>query len=99
MIEGEILEIENKLKYAVIIKDSANKKGIVSLGSKVDFVDEEIGEVMTYEIVGTTEADVEQGRISNESPIGNALLGRKAGDTVRVVVPSGITTLLIKKVY
>jgi transcription elongation factor GreA len=49
--------------------------------------------------VGTTEADVEQGRISNESPIGNALLGRKAGETVRVVVPSGITTLVIKKVY
>ena len=99
MIEGEILEIETKLKYAVIIKDSAVKKGLVSLGSKVDFIDEEIGEVMTYEIVGTTEADVEQGRISNESPIGNALLGRKAGDTVRVVVPSGITTITIKKVY
>ena len=99
MIEGEILEIENKLKFAVIIKDGSTKKGMVSLGSKVDFVDEEIGEVMTYEIVGTTEADVELGRISNESPIGNALLGRKAGETVRVSVPSGITTLTIKKVY
>jgi transcription elongation factor GreA len=97
MIEGEILEIEDKLKRAVIIKES--KKGQVSLGSKVDFIDEEDGVLVTYEIVGTTEADVEQGRISNESPIGNALLGRKAGDTVRVVVPSGITTLLIKKVY
>ena len=97
MIEGEILEIEDKLKRAVIIKES--KKGQVSLGSKVDFIDEGLGELMTYEIVGTTEADVEQGRISNESPIGNALLGRKAGDTVRVAVPSGITTLVIKKVY
>ncbi|MBQ3596521.1 MAG: transcription elongation factor GreA [Clostridia bacterium] len=99
MIEGEILEIEDKLKRAVIIKDTASKKGHVNLGSKVDFIDEEDGELQTYEIVGTTEADVEQGRISNESPIGNALLGRKAGDTVRVVVPSGITTLIIKKVY
>ncbi len=97
MIEGEILEIETKLKYAVIIKES--KKGVVSLGSKVDFVDDEIGEVMTYEIVGTTEADVEQGRISNESPIGNALLGRKAGDNVKVQVPLGITSITIKKVY
>ena len=97
MIEGEILEIEDKLKRAVIIKET--KKGQVSLGSKVDFIDEDLGELVTYEIVGTTEADVEQGRISNESPIGNALLGRKAGDTVRVVVPSGITTLVIKKVY
>jgi len=98
MIEGEILEIETKLKYAVIIKDGA-KKGTVSLGSKVDFIDDDLGELMTYEIVGTTEADVEQGRISNESPIGNALLGRKAGDNVKVVVPSGITSITIKKVY
>lgn len=97
MIEGEILEIEEKLKRAVIIKES--KKGQVSLGSKVDFIDEELGELVTYEIVGTTEADVEQGRISNESPIGNALLGRKANDVVRVQVPAGITTLIIKKVY
>ncbi len=98
MIEGEILEIENKLKYAVIIKDNA-KKGTVSLGSKVDFVDEETKELLTYEIVGTTEADVEQGRISNESPIGNALLGHKAGDTINVVVPAGIVTITVKKVY
>ncbi len=97
MIEGEILEIETKLKYAVIIKES--KKGVVSLGSKVDFIDDDLGELMTYEIVGTTEADVEQGRISNESPIGNALLGRKAGDNVKVQVPLGITSITIKKVY
>ena len=99
MIEGEILEIENKLKYAVIIKDSQIKKGIISLGSKVDFIDDESGELSTYEIVGTTEADVELGRISNESPIGNALLGRKAGDKINVVVPAGITTITVKKVY
>ncbi len=97
MIEGEILEIENKLKYAVIIKES--KKGLVSLGSKVDFVDDDTKEEFTYEIVGTTEADVELGRISNESPIGNALLGRKAGDNVKVTVPAGITSITVKKVY
>ena len=98
MIEGEILEIEEKLKRAVIIKDGA-KKGTVSLGSKVDFTDEDTGETYTYEIVGTTEADVEQGRISNESPIGNALLGKKAKDTVNVVVPAVIMNITIKKVY
>ncbi len=97
-IEGEIQEIEAKLKYAVIIKDNA-KKGVVSLGSKVDFIDDETGERCSYEIVGTTEADVESGRISNESPIGNALLGRKAGENVKVAVPAGITSLTIKKVY
>ncbi|MBQ9514055.1 MAG: transcription elongation factor GreA [Clostridia bacterium] len=97
-IEGEILEIETKLKYAVIIKDGA-KKGTVSLGSKVDFTDDETGELSTYEIVGTTEADVELGRISNESPIGNALLGHKAGDKVLVSAPSGIVKITVKKVY
>ena len=98
MIEGEIVEIEEKLKHAVIIKDGA-KKGVVSLGSKVDILDEETGEVSTYEIVGTTEADVENSRISNESPIGNALLGRKAGETITVNVPVGTITITIKKVY
>ncbi|MBE7081594.1 MAG: transcription elongation factor GreA [Clostridiales bacterium] len=97
MIEGEIVEIENKLKYAVIIKDV--KKGVVSLGSKVDILDNDENELLTYEIVGTTEADVESGRISNESPIGNALLGRKAGETISVVVPAGVVNITIKKVY
>ena len=99
MIEGEILEIENKLKYAVIIKDEG-KNGIVSLGSKVDFAETNTpNDISTYEIVGTTEADVEAGRISNESPIGNALLGRKKGDKVSVSTPSGIIEIIVKKVY
>ena len=98
MVEGEILEIENKLKHAVIIKDSAGKKGTVSLGNKVEFINEDTGETFLYEIVGTTEADVEQGRISNESPIGNALLGRKANDSIKVKVPAGIISIKIKSV-
>lgn len=99
MIEGEILEIEAKLKYAVIIKDEG-KKGVVSLGSKVDFAEEDNpNEISSYEIVGTTEADVEMGRISNESPIGNALLGRKKGDVVSVNTPSGVLRIVVKKVY
>ncbi|MBQ9485659.1 MAG: transcription elongation factor GreA [Clostridia bacterium] len=98
MIEGEILEIENKLKYAVIIKEEA-KNGTVSLGSKVEFIDAaNPDELSSYEIVGTTEADVEAGRISNESPIGNALLGRKEGDHISVTTPSGVVEIIIKKV-
>jgi transcription elongation factor GreA len=97
-IEGEIIEIEEKLKHAVIIKDGV-KKGVVSLGSTIDFVDTETGEEFTYELVGTTEADAENGKISNESPIGNALLGRKAGETIVVSVPAGSITISIKKVY
>ena len=97
MVEGEITDIENKLKYAVIIKEG-EKKGTVSLGSKVDFVNDATGAVLTFEIVGTTEADVEAGRISNESPIGNALLGKKAGETVSVKVPTGTITITVKKI-
>ena len=97
LAEGRVLDLEEKLKRAVIIKDNA-KKGRVSLGSKVDFVDED-GDEYTYSIVGTTEADAEQGRISNESPIGNALLEKKAGDVIKVNVPAGIMTITIKKVY
>ena len=97
MIEGEILEIEEKLLHAVIIKDG-DKKGKVSLGSTVDFVDED-GEEYTYTIVGTTEADAEQGKISNESPIGGALLNKKEGDVIKVNVPAGVMTITVKKVY
>lgn len=97
MIEGEILEIEEKLLHAVIIKDG-DKKGKVSLGSTVDFTDED-GEEYTYTIVGTTEADAEQGKISNESPIGGALLNKKEGDVIKVAVPAGVTTITVKKVY
>ena len=87
MVEGEILEIETKLKYAEIIKDTA-KKGTVSLGSKVDFIEEKSGKLRSFEIVGTTEADVEANRISNDS-----------GDKISVVTPSGIMEITVKKVY
>ena len=63
MIEGEILEIEEKLKHAVVIKGA--KKGTVSLGSKVEVYDRGYDENCVYEIVGTTEADLDAGRISN----------------------------------
>ena len=97
MIEGEILEIEEKLKHAVVIKGA--KKGTVSLGSKVEVYDRGYDENCVYEIVGTTEADLDAGRISNESPIGNALLGRKAGDVVEVAVPEGTAVLEIRKLF
>ncbi len=97
MIEGEILEIEEKLLHAVIIKET-DKKGKVNLGSTIDFVDQD-GEEYTYTIVGTTEADADQGKISNESPIGGALLNKKEGDVVKVTVPAGVMEITVKKVY
>lgn len=85
-IEGEIVEIEAKLKVAEIIK-STGAKDVVSVGMKVTILDLDMDEEATYEIVGTTEANLNEGRISNECPLGKALLGAKAGETVTVITP------------
>lgn len=86
-IEGEIVEIEAKLKVAEIIK--AGKKDVVSVGMKVTVFDEDGDpQEVEYELVGTTEADVYKNKISNESPLGQALIGGKVGDTVVVHAPS-----------
>ncbi len=93
-IEGRISEIEHILKHATVIE--AKKGGHVSLGSTVH-VELEDGQ-QRYVIVGSTEANPDQGRISDESPIGKALLGKKPGDEVQVNVPSGVLTYKITKV-
>ena len=86
-IEGEIVEIEAKLKVAEIIK--AGKKDVVSVGMKVTVFDEDGDpQEVEYELVGTTEADVYKNKISNESPLGQALIGGKVGDMVVVHAPS-----------
>jgi transcription elongation factor GreA len=93
-VEGRIAEIEHILKHAVVI---SNKSGsTVALGSKVH-VELEQGE-QEYVIVGSTEANPDKGYISDQSPIGRALLGKKAGDEVEIDVPSGSITYKIKKV-
>ncbi len=94
-VEGRIAEIETMLKHAVIIK-SPKATGKVALGSTVH-VELEEG-TQKYTIVGSTEANPEEGKISNESPIGQALIGKKPGDEVTVEVPSGTITYKISKV-
>lgn len=94
-VEGRISEIETILKHAVVI-ESPKTKGAVSLGSVVH-VELEDG-VQRYTIVGSTEANPEEGKISNESPIGRALLGKKPGESVDVTVPSGTMTYKITKI-
>jgi len=90
-IEGEIVELEAKLKAAEIIKTGANDakkdKDVISVGMKVKILDKELDEEDVYEIVGTTEADINKNRISNECPLGRALVGAKVGKTVRVLTP------------
>jgi transcription elongation factor GreA len=66
------------------------KKGHVSVGSTVKILDVEMNEELTYQIVGATEASIEEGKMSNESPVGKALIGAKKGDTVSVETPAGL---------
>jgi transcription elongation factor GreA len=94
-VEGRISEIEHILKHAVVISNKTSG-GQVSLGSRVH-VELEDGEV-EYVIVGSTEANPDKGYISDQSPIGKALLGRKSGESVQVDVPSGTIVYKIKKV-
>ncbi len=87
--EDRIKLLEYQIKTAVIIDESSREKGVVSLGSKVLLKDLEDGEEEVYFLVGTTEADPFANKISNESPVGSAILGKKAGDVVKVNTPMG----------
>ena len=98
-IEGRILELEQMINTATIIDDTANKKkGVVCLGSVVVVKDMETGEEEVYTIVGTTEADPFENRISNESPVGAAILGQKVNTVVQVNTPVGELAYKIVKV-
>ena len=88
--ESRIVELELMIKTAVIIDTTASgKEGIVSLGCTVVLKDVETGEEETYAIVGTTEADPFNNKISNESPVGTAILGKKIHDVVVANTPAG----------
>ncbi|WP_290773376.1 transcription elongation factor GreA [Anaerofustis sp.] len=97
-IEGEIREIEYKLKNALIFDDNTKSKGVVSLGSKVKVYDTDFDEEVEYVIVGSEEVDLDNNKISNESPIGSALLGKKVGEIAKVQVPDGVVDLKILEV-
>lgn len=88
-IETRIVQLENLLRNAEVIDEEALKMDIVNLGSKVTVLDVEFDEEMEYTIVGSTEADPMNGRISNESPLGIALLGKKMGESVMADTPDG----------
>ncbi len=102
-IEGRILELENQIKKAKIITESMTAKAaaakIIDIGSEVTVRNKtDDDEPETYTIVGSMEADPIEHKISNESPIGKALLGHEKGDTVEVVAPAGKFTYEIVKV-
>lgn len=89
--EDRIAELEAKLRFAKIIDDSEIDTKKVQVGNTVKVLDMEFDEEVEYTIVGTTEADITQNKISNESPIGSALLGAKKNQVVEVQVPAGVS--------
>ena len=86
-LEREKADIEEKLKFGKVV--TATKGDAVGIGATVTYIDLEEGEEYTFEIVGTTEANLAKGKISNVSPVGQAMLGKKVGDTCVVVAPKG----------
>lgn len=93
-LEYEIAELEEKISNAVIAQ-KPEKAGIVSIGSKVKVFDVEFNEEVTYEITGAMEGSPLENKISVESPIGKALLNKKKGAEVEVIVPAGTLKLKI----
>lgn len=89
-IEGEILTLEKMLRNAKVIEEGEISAELVTLGSKVVLKDLEFGDELEYTIVGSAEADPNELKISNESPVGAAILGQKVGSVVEVNVPAGI---------
>lgn len=100
LLEARIQDIENMLRVAKVVDDDDVSTRTVGIGTQVTVHDYEFNEDVTYGIVGATEVDIKNNKISNESPVGNALIGTKKGDEVEVETPSGIVkykVLAIKK--
>lgn len=97
LVEGRILTLEAMLRHAVLIEEAATEKGVVGVGVQVRVEGPEGHE--TYSIVGAAEADPIRGYISNESPLGRALLGHRAGDEVEWHSPIGTSRLKIVAIH
>ena len=97
-VEERILKLENMVRKAVIIYERKIDLNVVTIGSIVKVKDLEFDEEVEYTIVGSTEADPYDGKISNESPVGKALLGRAAKEVVEVQVPDGVAKFEILEI-
>ena len=96
-VEGRIMTIEQMLKNVVLI-DSSRATDNVGIGSYVTVVERGTHDDEVFQIVGSAEADPSRGRISNESPVGRALLGKRVGDEVQIKIPDGIRYLRIEEI-
>ena len=97
-LEEQILKLDEKLRKAVIIDESQIDLDIVMVGSIVKLYDFDFDEEIEYSIVGSAEADPFEGKISNESPVGKALLGARVGETVEVQVPDGVSKFKVLEI-
>jgi transcription elongation factor GreA len=89
MLETRIAQLEEKLRSAKVVDAKDTEAGVVSIGCTVRVKDEKSGKSVAYQIVGSAEADPSQNKLSNESPVGAALMGHKRGEVVTVPVPRG----------
>lgn len=97
-VEGRILELKRVLHNALVIEDDEVTTDVVGIGSKVKVRDMDTKDEWVYTIVGSIEADPAEDRISNESPVGEALMDKKAGDRLSVDTPAGEMHLKIVKI-
>ncbi len=96
--EARISELEENLKHVKVISDSEVNTDAVNVGNRVKVYDEEFDEEILYTIVGSTEADPLEDKISDQSPIGAALIGQQVGDVVQVTTPGGVVSLKILEI-
>jgi len=97
-LEGRILELEDILGNYKIIEGNGDTPDIINIGDWVTVIEDGYDEDERYHLVGAAEADPSEGRISNESPLGRALIGAKVGDTVEINAPGGITHFRVVKI-
>lgn len=90
-VEGRIIQLENMLKNATVVDESEGPKDVANVGTIVKVKDYDFDEIVDLTIVGSAESDPLENKISNESPIGRALIGRKVGEVVEVQVPDGVS--------
>lgn len=97
-LAAEIAELEASIANAVIVESTNTSSSEVGIGSKIRLLDMELGEEEIIKIVGYAEANFEEGKISDESPIGMAVMGKKAGDVVEVQTPEGVVEMKIVEI-
>jgi len=98
IMEAKIARLEEELKNVQILDDKDISTDVIGIGSFVEVFDKTYNETLKFQIIGKAQADPDEQRISDESPVGRALLGHKAGDVVDVETPAGIVTFEIREI-